>query len=195
MCFFYGSLMNYWSFLYLVSALTPLKFQSAVLSLNPGGLYLFFFIFCFHFLFFFSPLDISFMLFTFSYSMATVTSSALKLSLLWHCAVYPCTLCTHPCCVFSLHVFLFLSQSAPATLYLLQWCFFFLQWFLFKSPLSSLPPPSHSLLLLSNHFTPLLLLPLPFPSPTLSLAASNMVYSLSCFPECEECCCFRMSPA
>lgn len=128
----------------------------------------------FHFLFlfsFFSPLDISFMLFIFLYSTATVASSALKLSLLWHCAVYPCTLCTHPCCLFSLHVFLFLSQSAPATLYPLHWCslpcLFFLQWFLFKPPLSSLyispPPPSHLLLLLSNHSTPFLPLSLPFP--------------------------------
>lgn len=53
MCFFYGSLMNYWSFLYLVSALTPLEFQSAVLSLNPGGLYLYFFHFLFSFSFLF----------------------------------------------------------------------------------------------------------------------------------------------
>lgn len=126
----------------------------------------------FHFLFlfsFFSPLDISFMLFIFLYSTATVASSALKLSLLWHCAVYPCTLCTHPCCLFSLHVFLFLSQSAPATLYPLHWCslpcLFFCNGFFLNlhSHLSISPPPSHLLLLLSNHSTPFLPLSLPFP--------------------------------
>lgn len=121
-------------------------------------------------------------------------------TLLWPGAVYPCMPSTHPRCLFSLCIPFSLSVfSACATSYSLQWCSrpcllscsgFFLN---LHSHLSiSLSPPfcylSSQIISLPFYFHP-------FSSPALSLTASNMVYSLSCFPECEECCCFRMSPA
>lgn len=155
MCF-YGGLMNYWSFLYSVSALL-LQNSRVLFSLLTylDGLFFFHVVF----LFFPPTPGISFMSFILS-----LCRRANHQTILSYCAVYPCTLCVH------------LSR------------------FPFKSPLSSLyipsPPP-----LFSSQIISLTFYFYPFTSFTLSLAASNMVYSLSCFPECEECCCFRMSTA
>lgn len=179
----------------------PLEFHTAVLSLCTGGLFLFF-IFIF-FVFISSPLDISFMLFIFLYSVDTVAFFTPSLFLpLWRCTLY---ILTHflsvLCCLCFRHGFLFLPQYSPPLPYYTPYngavfpAIFFTSCILFKSPLSS---PYLPLLLLLLATTPLksfhsLFTSIPFPPP--SLAASNMLYSLSCFPECEECCCFRMSPA
>lgn len=183
LCVFCGSLMNYWSFFYLVSAQLFFRIQKCCF-LSEHSWIVFFFLFSSFFSFIFHT-----------------HCPVLPPTLLWPSVVYPCVLCTHPCCLLSL--FIPYSLSAAATSYPLQWCsprlaFFFypLQWFLFKSPLSSLYIPQPPL---SCRFSSQIIsLPFyfyPFSSPTLSLTASNMVYSLSGFPECEECCCFWMSPA
>lgn len=179
----------------------PLEFQSAVLSLCKG-LFLFF-IFMFSFSFYFLSSRHLFhvvYIFTFHGHCRLFHPQSLSPSLALH-TVHPRTLFLRLMSPVFPTRFSFSSSvfTAPATLYSLQWgclpCLFFFFCILFKSPL---PSPYLPLLLLLLATTPLksfhsLFTSIPFPPP--SLAASNMLYSLSCFPECEECCCFRMSPA
>lgn len=181
----------------------PLEFQSALLSLCTGGLFLFF-IFIFFPFYFLSSRRLFHVVYIFVFRghCRLFHPQSLSPSLALH-TVYPRTLSLRLMLpVFPTRFsFSFSAFTAPATLYPLQWgclpcrLFFFLP-VVFSSPLSSPYLPLLLLLLLAT--TPLksfhsLFTSVPFPPP--SLAASNMLYSLSCFPECEECCCFPMSPA
>lgn len=173
--------MNYWSFFYLVSALLFFRIQECCfLSEHSWTVFLFssFFSFIFH-----------------THCCPPPNSPLAQRSVSLR-ALHPPVLPPLPLySLFSLSP----CHIIPFTMVLPSPCLFFflpLQWFLFKSPLSSLytpqPPPSCRF---SSQIISLPFYFYPFSSPTLSLTASNMVYSLSCFPECEECCCFRMSPA
>lgn len=183
LCVFCGSLMNYWSFFYLVSAQLFFRIQKCCF-LSEHSWIVFFFVFLFLFLYI-------------PYTLSRPPPN----SPLAQCSVSLRPL--HPPVLPPLPLYSLFSLSRchiiPFTMVLPSPCHFFfypLQWFLFKSPLSSLYIPQPPL---SCRFSSQIIsLPFyfyPFSSPTLSLTASNMVYSLSGFPECEECCCFWMSPA
>lgn len=136
--------------------------------------------------------------------MATVAFSTHKHSLLWHCAVYPYTLAPTSVSCF-LNTFSFFSPSTVSPCYIilltmvlpsLPFFFFCSGFFLNLHSHLYIPPlPSNTTCYFFSQIISLPFYSFLFPSPTLSLGASNMMYSLSCFPECEECCCFRMSPA
>lgn len=172
MCFLWQS--NELLILLLLSvSTTPLEFWSADFSLNTAGLLPLFY----HFMFWSSSF------FSSGYPLACVApthaaffSSPYSLSFplsfffsLRHIIPLTMVLSASPfsCSGFFLNLHSHLSISLLPSL------------FCFPSQIVSLPP---------FYFYP-------FSSPTLSVTASNMVYSLSRFPECEECCCFRMSPA
>lgn len=158
MCFLWQS-NELLIFLLLGVSTTPLEFRSAILSQNTAGLFLF----PLFSVFVFSPLDIS--LFMFLYPIPTVAFSSLRLSFGPVQYTLACLAPTRAACFpFSRSVL-----SASATSFPLQCCclprLLFLQWFLFKSPLSSLYIPLPSPLatpLKSFHspFTPIPSLPL-----------------------------------
>lgn len=101
LCVFCGSLMNYWSFFYLVSAQLFFRIQKCCFLSEHSWIVFFLFSSFFSFIF-------------------HTHCPVLPPTLLWPSVVYPCVLCTHPCWLLSL--FIPYSLSAAATSYPLQWC-------------------------------------------------------------------------
>lgn len=191
----------------------PLEFQSAVLSLCTGGLspapqHTFLLLYsccccCFP-LYFPSPRHL--------YHAVVLIFIFRGHCRLFHLQSFSPSLAPHSVlpvlrCLFFCHGFLFLPRHSPPLTHYTPYnrpvclCIFSLLPPLFflnllSDLLISLSSSSCLLALLSNHFAARFsFFPLLLPPSLLRLLPSNMLYSLSCFPECEECCCFRMSPA